>query len=288
MDFAIVLALGAMFLWGFGDFFIEKATRKVGDWVTLFVISLVGVLVLFPFVYNSIIDLFSIGVNNLLTLLLLSISLLVATLLGFEALKQGKLSVVDPLYALEIPVAGILALIILKETLDYSQTLSIAFLVIGLFMLSLRNKISKQDLLEKGVKFAVAGSVIMGATSFLLGLSARLNKPLLTAWFMNLFLAVSCFLYFVFKRRVKSTFSEIKKNNKPLLASSLLDNIAWIFYAIALVSSSIAVIVALVQCSVIINALLGIYLNHEKLKPTQLAGLFIAIISSILLSVLSI
>jgi drug/metabolite transporter (DMT)-like permease len=42
----IVLAIVAMLSWGFGDFLIQKNTRKIGDWDTLFFITLFGAAIL--------------------------------------------------------------------------------------------------------------------------------------------------------------------------------------------------------------------------------------------------
>ncbi len=54
----IGFAFVAMLCWGIGDFLIQRSTRKIGDWETLFVITLFGSLILLPFVYRGIPALF--------------------------------------------------------------------------------------------------------------------------------------------------------------------------------------------------------------------------------------
>lgn len=49
----IIFALGALLSWGFGDFFIQKTVRAVGDLKTLFLIDAIGALVLLPFIWGE-------------------------------------------------------------------------------------------------------------------------------------------------------------------------------------------------------------------------------------------
>ncbi|MCX6716650.1 MAG: hypothetical protein NTV72_01875 [Candidatus Taylorbacteria bacterium] len=51
----IALALITVFAWGIGDFLIQKSSRKFGDWIALFFIALISVVVLTPFVWKDII-----------------------------------------------------------------------------------------------------------------------------------------------------------------------------------------------------------------------------------------
>ena len=53
-ELGIIFAFAAMLCWGFGDFLIQKSTRKFGDVETLFFISFFGAVVLFPFVFTVI------------------------------------------------------------------------------------------------------------------------------------------------------------------------------------------------------------------------------------------
>jgi drug/metabolite transporter (DMT)-like permease len=284
MTIGIILALIAMLAWGFGDFFVEKSTRKDGDWETLFVISLIGSIVFLPFVYKQLPTIFSLG-NSLIYLLLVSVFLLIATLLSFEGLKTGKISVIDPPYALEIPVAGLLSYFFLSESIKYHQFILIAILTIGLILVSLKScRFAKKMWLEKGVRIALIGAIVMGMSSFLIGLSSRIDNPLLTTWFMSFFMALVCLIYLIKKGKFGELISDIKNRNKFLFLSSVSDNVAWVAYAFALSLAPMAIVVSLVECSIIINVLLGLYLNKEKLAHHQKFGLLMAIIAAIFLA----
>lgn len=284
MTIGIILALVAMLAWGVGDFFVEKSTRKVGDWETLFIISLIGSIILLPFIYKQLPQLFSFD-REFYALFIVSTTLLIATLLGFEALKEGKIAVVDPLYALEIPIAGSLAFIILGESVKFYQIILIAILTTGLILISVKpNCLLKKTWLEKGVMFAVFGSVFMGISSFLIGFSSREINPLVTTWFFSLFMMISCLIYLIDKRRLNHLIEDIFKNPRFMFLAGLSDNIAWIAYAFALSLAPMAITVALVESSIIINVLLGLFINKEKIYSHQKIGLILAIVSAIILS----
>src|SRR3989338_10598314 len=93
----IGLAFVAMFCWGIGDFWIQKSTRKVGDLEALFFITAFGALILLPFVYKDIPALFLESPHTLVVLGVLCVVLLLAAILDFEALRVGKLAVVEPI-----------------------------------------------------------------------------------------------------------------------------------------------------------------------------------------------
>lgn len=62
-EIGVILAFVAMFAWGFGDFLIQKSTRKLGVWTTIFIITLTGAVVLTPFALKNAGNLFTFGIN---------------------------------------------------------------------------------------------------------------------------------------------------------------------------------------------------------------------------------
>jgi phosphoglycerol transferase MdoB-like AlkP superfamily enzyme len=73
-----------------------------------FLITGFGAVVLLPFVWHSLPDLFSSGGPGLYVLIVAAVVLLLAALLEFEALRRGKLAVVEPIWSFEIPAAALL------------------------------------------------------------------------------------------------------------------------------------------------------------------------------------
>ena len=105
----ILFALGAMVCWGVGDFYIQRSTKKFGDWESLFVISLTGSIIIVPFIYKDLDSIYNLFRNNYYILTTTASLFLLTALIYCEALKKGKLSVVEPLGALELPIVGLLA-----------------------------------------------------------------------------------------------------------------------------------------------------------------------------------
>lgn len=287
-EIGILFALGALVSWGFGDFLIQRTTRRLGDWETLLVISLFGVLMLAPFMYNSA-ELGLLFSDNLFYLLLgMSVVLLFAAILDFEALKEGKIAVVEPVYALEVPVTAIFAFFVVNESLEVFQVALITLLIAGLAMISLRSyHFSRKAWLERGVLLAIIGTVFMGATNFLVGFGSRVTSPLLTNWFIDIFLMGVSFFYIFSNKRLGRMVRDFSTHKKLVLSVSFLDNIAWIFFAFAASLIPIALALALSESYIALAALLGFLISKEKLLMHQKAGLIIALLSGAALTVLT-
>ena len=89
----IITAFAAMLCWAFGDFLIQKSTRKIGDVESLAFIGIIGTIGLIPLMIKDFNLLFS--TSNLILLLILGIMTFIAALFDFEALKIAKLSTAD-------------------------------------------------------------------------------------------------------------------------------------------------------------------------------------------------
>lgn len=274
--------LMAVFGWGFGDFFIQKLVRKIGDWETLFIVCFFGTVILTPFIIGDFKLIFD--SKTFLILLFASAILFVAALLDFEALKKGKLAVIEPLWSLEIIASSVLAFLILKESLDLSQILIMFSLIVGLILVSLRSyHIEKRVWLEKGVFLAILSAFVMGCANFFIGVGARASGGLMMNWFLNIFIAFCSLVYILYKGKTKHMIKDSKKNKWTLLGMCIFDNAAWIGFAFAMTLSSIGITVALSESYIIVSVLLGMIENREKLKYHQKAGLVLALVSAIYL-----
>jgi len=281
----IALSFIAMLSWGFGDFLIQKSTRKVGDWETLFVMTLFGAVVLLPFVWHSLVAVFTDDSSTLIVLIITSLILFVAALIDFEALKQGKLAIVEPMWSLEVPVAAVLAYFIVSERITSLQFVLIVLLVICLMLVAYREKkLNKSILMEKGIAIAILGGVLMGAANFFMGYSARLTDPLLVNFFTDAAIMVLCGLYLLAKGRLGRVFVDLKHGYGVLLPMSIADKVAWVSYVFAMTLAPIAVATALSESYIIIAVLLGLYFNHERPYTHQKVGLIGAVAAAVVLA----
>lgn len=288
ISLGIGLAFAAMLLFGFGDFLIQKSTRKVGDWETLFFITLFGAVVLAPFVWKDLPGLLN-GDNKTLAIIFIAgASLLVAAIAEFEALKKGKLSIVEPLWSLEVPMAAFLAFFIISERVSLWQGILIVALLVFLMLVSFREKsFNKSVLLERGAILAVVSAILMGSANFFVGWGGRVSNPLLMNFAADIFMLLASIIVLSMRRRFHKVFVDFKENSKFLLPMALLDNSAWVAYVLAMTLAPIAVATALSESYIIIAVLLGLFINKEKLQFHQKIGLVGAVVAAIILSMIT-
>ena len=280
----IAIACIATLSWGLGDFLIQKSTRKLGDWETLLATASFGTVILIPFVWRTIPELFT-DLPGLLILIGSALVLTVAAILTFEALKRGKIAVVEPIWPLEIPAASILAFAVLGDHITGLQLGLIVALIIGLIMVSFRGHLfSLHFFAEKGIYVAAIGSILMGFADFLLGWGSRMTDPVTANFVVNLIMTAVTLGYLLLYRRVHAGFRDIYHNRGLLLMMAVSDNVAWLAYAYAMTVIPIAIATGLSESSVIIGVLLGLFVNHERLERHQRFGLVIAIAAAVTLA----
>ncbi|MFA6254183.1 MAG: EamA family transporter [Candidatus Paceibacterota bacterium] len=280
----IAFAFLALVAWGVGDFLIQKSTRRFGNWQSLFFITALGTIVLFPFIAK---DLPAVWANSkeLILLTVTSFIIFLAALFDFQALRVGKLSVVEPIFALEVPIAALLASFILREHLTFYQISLIVLVILGIFLVSNRSlDFFKKFRWERGVQFALLATVGMGLTNFFIGVSSRATDPLMINWFLSLFIFVACLIFLTISGQWRKMFGYWQTEKRLILSVGIIDNTAWIAYAYSVLYLPIAIAVSISESYIALAALLGIFLNREKLKKHQYLGLVITVIAVIVLA----
>lgn len=281
-EIGAIFAFIAMFAWGFGDFLIQKSTRKIGVWITLFIITLTGFIVLTPFALKNAGSLFTFGIN---IFLIGGIAYFIAAFLDLEALRKGKLDIVEPIWSLEIVSSTLLAFFILGERLNNIQLSFIGILIISLILVSLKSfNFERKHLIERGVYLALVAALIMGLANFFIGVGSRQIDPITMKWGMDLFLTVCSFFIILKNKEFKGIIKKIKQNEKTLFFMSLFDNSAWLAFGFSMALAPISIAVAISESYIIIAVLLGYFVNKEKLRKHQIVGLVFALISAIYLA----
>lgn len=285
LETGILLAVAALLLWGFGDFLIQRSSRRFGVWETLFHISLTGAVILFPFVYR---DLGMLSTDGLFYVLAgASAAILIATLFHFEALKEGKIAVVEPFMALEVPVAAVLAFAAVAEGINPVYTLLIMVLLAGLVLVSAKSHhFSRRAWVERGTLLAAMGAIFMGATNFLVGIASRGTNPLSVVWLIDIFTLLVSIFYLTSNKRLGSIIHDFRNSKRLVLTLGTIDNMGWVAFALAATSIPIGIAVALSENYIALAALLGILVNREVLLKQQKAGLVLALGSAVALVVL--
>lgn len=280
----ILFAFIALICWGVGDFLIQKTSREFGKWVVLFFVGLIASVALLPFVYQNI------GASLaerpvLIILIIASFVLLLTALLDFQALSVGKISVIEPIMALEIAVTAALSFLAIGEHLTWLQVTLIIALIVGIILVSTKSfHHLKKIKAEKGVWLALAGAASMGVTNFLFGIGAREADPLIVNWFTSVFLALACLIYLITNKQIRNLFADWHKDKRLLIGVGVIDNAAWVAYSYSTLYIPIAVAISISESYIALAALLGVLFNKEKLRKHQYAGLVVAIICAVILA----
>lgn len=286
LETGVLFAFGAMVCWGAGDFLIQRSVWKVGDVEALAFIGIIGSLGLLPFVINDIPLAFMEG--NLLLLFFLGLLTFIVALMDFEALKKGKLSVIEVILEVELPVTAILGVYLLKETLTLPQILAMAAVFVGITLIATKSVSIKSGLknLEKGVLIGLLGAIGMGAVNFLTGLSSKTISPMLAIWAPWVFFTIFCVAYILYTGTAKDLLENAKKYRSLVLLMGVFDTLAWLFYAFATQHNSVAITTAITESYPVIAIGLGVWLNKEKILSHQYAGAFLALGASISLALI--
>ncbi|NYZ80083.1 DMT family transporter [Candidatus Micrarchaeota archaeon] len=277
-----IFALTAMLFWGFGDFLIQRSAKKIGDWETLLVITLFGMIALTPFIWNELNTIPA----GIIPLTIASVVLFFAALFDFEALKEGKLAIIEPVLAFEIPLTVLLAYFMLGETLTMTQIVLVCAILLGLAMLSHKSRKITRMTIEKGALIGVLGAAFMGAANFFVGYGSRITSPLLINWFINVFITLACFTFLLFSGRLTKFATHLNDNKKLLFSLTFLDNGAWIAYAFAAALIPIGIVVSISESYIALAVMLGLFVNKEKIKTHQKIGLILALAGAITLATL--
>lgn len=283
MNLALLGAIGATLSWGLGDFFIQRSTRKVGVVESLFIIGIVGCFGLFPFVVADLPKLFEPSLA--LLLLVLGIITYVFAIVNFKAYKVGKLSVVEVMLEIELPITVILGMLFLGERLTVLQLGLMVLLFVGIILMALQ-KLTLHIFtgLEKGILLGAISAFGMGFINFLTAVAAQGITPVMAIWVpWFIFTIISAFVL-IKNKELKPLLRKCVSAKWDILSMGIYDTLAWTFYALALSQSTVSLTTAVTESYPAIGMFLGIMINKEKIVRHQLLGGVVAVVCSIILA----
>ena len=283
IQLSVLFAFGALIFWAAGDFLIQKSVRKIGVVESLFVISLVGSVMSFPFVWNDFQKLFL--PENIFLALLLGVVGYFAATLNFRALHDGKLAVVETVFELELPVAVLFGIIFFQETLTPVLLFFITLTFIGLILISLKTLSVKhlRKNLERGVMIGAAGAVGLGLADFFTAAVSKNISPLMPifVWaFLNLLITGALLVQ---SGKWNSFAKNFSKNPTLSITTGFIDNLAWSLFAIAVFAAPLSTTIAITESYPAVGLIFGVLINKEKIHSHQFLGAAFAILSSIAL-----
>jgi drug/metabolite transporter (DMT)-like permease len=295
---ALLFALAAMFLWSVGDFFIHKATKKIAHFQALIFVNLTGGIILLPFAARSFHELSTGNIAPLAALALVDLAYGLAILKAYE---QGKLSIIEVILTLELPLTVFFGLLFFHESLSWLQTALILVIIGGIFFISRESKtfyrkvidfiLRRKTVLEKGAVMAIAASFLSAFYNFFIALNARDVSPFLTIWLPWVISLTALMLYFYFRHGFKNGVDiladDLKKYKKIILIGSVFDAFAWVFYASAVSRQELAIVTAITESYPALIIVYGVKFNKEKMSKWQYLGAALALGGSLVIALIS-
>lgn len=282
----VIFAFLALVSWGIGDFLIQRSTRIFGDVRSLFFIDTIGAILLLPFVYPEISATFR-NTDQLLVLMGTSALFFVVSLTTFEALRRGKISVIEPVFVFELFITTLLAIVFIREIPNVNQMILLGTVLIGVVLVSIR---SFHDIhhfrVERGVWLAVLATIGMAGMNFLFGVVGRYTSPLMVNWFTGVFNMIATGTIISMMGGWKEMASNFRQHPLLVSAVSVFDNAGWLFFTYSASLILIPLATGISESYIALSALLGIFINRERLSTHQKIGLAITIISAVALGLL--
>jgi len=283
LEIGIILAFCAMLCWGIGDFMIQKNVRKEGNIQSLLFIGIIGLIGLLPFVWKDIPSLFYLP--NFILILVLGLLTFAAAVFDFEALKSGKISVVEIVFEIELLVTILLGMFIFKERLTGYQWITITLIFIGIIMMAVKDYHLKNPkiFLERGVLIGLVGSIFMGSVNFLTASSARTISPIMAVWGPALIFSLLSLILIGKREGFKKMKTNIFKYKYIILIMGIFDTLAWVTYAFATTFREVGIITAITESYPAICIMLRVWINKEKVNWHQYLGAGLALTCSFIL-----
>jgi drug/metabolite transporter (DMT)-like permease len=284
MEVGLLCAFIALFGWGFGDFFLQKVTRMLDAHKALFCTCVVGATALLPFVWR---ELPSYGMGEYRAVAILGGLGLVGALALLTAFRHGKLSVVESTVAFEVPLAVALGVLIGGEILAPLQLALFAVVCVGV-LLAAAARIDHlhyhKRIFEKGVVLALVSAIVAALVDFSIGVYAQNISPLFLMWGMSTIMATLCGTYMWAMGEFRAFWRTARQHPRLILTMSAFDNAGWIGYAYAVSMMPVSLTMSIAGSYIAFAALLGFFLNREKMSRHQLVGASIAFVGVTLLA----
>ena len=286
IELGIVFAFCAMIFWGVGEFVIQKNVKREGCSESLLFIGFFALIALLPFVWKDIPALAYLP--NLLLILFLGVITYIASMLNFQALKEGKLSVVEVIFETELIVTLLLGIFIFQERLSGVQWLVVAFIFVGIILMAVKKHHLKnpRKFLEKGALIGFLGALFMGGVNFFTASSARQMSPVMAIWGPAVVFSILCLVGISRKEGFVKTKENLFKFKWIILLMGLTDLAAWMFYAFATRLNDVGIITAITESYPAVCLILGLWINKEKILLHQYIGASLALACSFILGFL--
>jgi drug/metabolite transporter (DMT)-like permease len=284
----VFAAIVALLAWGGVDFLIQRESRRLGIWNTLFFIAFIGSVTLLPFVWHDLPILLSLPAQSLWLLVGVAVVMAITSAWDSEALKNGKLAVMEPVLSAELPLAAILTAALWNESIGFVGWMLIIAIFSGIVLTVTEHHKQlhyHRRLLERGVAYAMATALCTAFLDLLVGAaSQQTTSPLLTIWVMWTFGWIVWLGYIIRRGQAHTLLTNLRRDTAAILSVGVLDTIGWGAFAVSTLTIPIAITTAISEAYIVLTIFLGFFINHERIRPHQKIGVAVVIVGVLILA----
>jgi drug/metabolite transporter (DMT)-like permease len=278
---ALIAALAAL-AFGIGDFFSHRFAKRADALAVLLWICVTGTIVLAPWAVPR---LATTAGSDLLLLGGLGVLGFFSGLTVYAAYKRAALSVADLLLQLELPLLIFLGVWLLGESLSITAVVAFGVLMVGLYNL-IGARIAHLRA-RNGMLLAALGGVLLGIVDYLTAVGARATDAIVTNWVMSVVIAFLCALVLAAEGRLGHALRAAREKPKLMLATGLMDTLAWVLYAEALRRGTLSITGAIVQAYPLVAVFMGLRFGGERFSVRQWIGCALVVSAGFVLGTLA-
>lgn len=239
----------------------KKAVQNNTIYEVLALFTTIAFLLVIPFAKGA----FSISYNYLLIILVKSLIIVLAWILGLKAMKEMQLSIYSILKISTIIFSVMLSHIVLNESITIATIVGIIIAIIGLVLVNKTTDNGDKKNNELKIIIILLISCFLNSVSSILDkvILLHINSGQLQFWFL-FFLMIFYWLILLSKNE-KISINKMSKNYWIFMSAVfLVVGDRMLFKANEIVSSKVIIMTMLKQFSVIVSVLLGKLFFNEK------------------------
>lgn len=197
-----------------------------------------------------------------------------------EAYREGDLSLVYPISRSAPLFTQVWATLFIGEILSGGGILGIAFVMIGLFVISLEGvpphsaDSSSRRFMSRSYFLALSAAVASSIYSVIDKVGVQILHPVFYIWLIDLWMSLYAGLYLLL-RGTSSFLSVWRDSKKEILIIAFLQNVGYLLVLMAMQMSKVSYVVAFRQVGALFGAVMGIVLLKEGSWRSRIAGVLI-------------
>ncbi len=280
----VLIALVAMFGLGIYNYLIKSFPERINKFSLSVVIqAIIGLLALIIVSMTS--DFYIKNPENYVMLLMAGFFEAAAVLCALYAIEKGKLSVVVPVIN-SIPLFSVFfSFIFLNEVISLIGYIGIVIILLGVFLLSIREERIKNPITHSKKPFflALAAAISLGLRYVFIKTPAQELGVFKSLLYLQAFTLIFLFIINIFLR--EKLVIPHKEEFKELSWLVLFYMFGVFGYLFAFNFAPVSIIVPITSASLVVTVFLALFILKEKLTEHQVIGVIATLIGIILITI---